>query len=101
MNEGEQPAAEPVELTDFAVAVYRGCVLPEDYRPARTTTWTAWTADNPDDYTAAQLDLIRRKLLAGKSWVCFMSSLETICAPDFYKKLPPEVNLVRPRSNTL
>lgn len=69
---------------EFAVAIYRGCVLPEDYKPARIISWSLWCSENPDDYSIEQLALIRLRLIEGRSWVCFAKQLETIAAPDFY-----------------
>jgi len=85
------------EVLDFALNIYRGCVLPEDYRPIRATSWTQWLADNPEDYTPEQLGLIKLKLLSGKSWVCFCGSLETISAADYYKPQPQYRNPVQPK----
>lgn len=82
MNEQTQAEAQP---QDFAVNVYKGCVLPEDYRAKTVTTWLQWVGLNPDDYSESQLELIRVRLLAGKSWVCFVKNLQTISALDHYK----------------
>ncbi len=84
-------------IQDFAVNVYKGCVLPEDYRPVRVTTWLHWVEYNPDEYSAEQLSLIKSRLMAGKSWVCFMKSLETISAPEFYKNQDPYRNPIKPK----
>lgn len=90
--------AETAEsLTDFALAVYKGCVLPEDYRPQRTTTWNKWCEENPDEYNPDQLALIRERMLAGRSWVCFAKRLETISAPDHYIRREPYNNPVQPK----
>lgn len=86
---------------DFTLNVYKGCVRPEDYKPARTTTWTVWAAENPDNYSAEQLQLIRGKLLAGRSWVCFCQRLETISAPDHYIAQQPYNNPVRVKEKLL
>lgn len=77
-------SGETIPPANFAVAIYRGCVLPEDYSPARVISWNLWRSENPDDYSEPQLALIRERLLAGKSWVCFAKQLETISAPDYY-----------------
>lgn len=77
-------SGETIPPSNFAVAIYRGCVLPEDYKPIRTISWALWVTENPDDYSPDQLALIRERLMAGKSWVCFLKRLETISAPDFY-----------------
>lgn len=88
-------AETPRDESDFAVTVYRGCVLPEDYKPVRTTSWSVWCQENPDDYSPDQLSTIRDRLLTGKSWVAFVTRLETICAPDYYRPQPPYNNPVR------
>lgn len=86
---------------DFAVNVYRGCVLPEDHRPQRTTTWALWSLANPENYTEEQLEKVRARLLAGKSWVCFVGALETISAPDHYIRLEPYNNPVRSKERVV
>ncbi len=91
---GEAQADPP----DFALNIYRGCVLPEDYKPARTTSWSVWAAENPDDYSEPQLALIRERMLAGRSWVCFAARLETISAPDHYIRREPYNNPVQPKA---
>ncbi len=93
--EAELPADPP---EDFSLNVYKGCVLPEDYRPARSTTWNKWCESNPDDYSEPQLALIREKLLSGRSWVCFVKRLETISAPDHYIRREPYNNPVQPKA---
>lgn len=77
-------SGETIPPANFAVAIYRGCVLPEDYKPARIISWELWCSENPDDYSIEQLTLIRLRLMAGRSWVCFAKQLETIAAPDYY-----------------
>lgn len=102
-----RPAGEqtiPERVVDFAVSVYKGCVLPEDYRPVRTIAWSKWVEANPDEYSAEQLELIKSRLQGGKSWVCFMKVLETISAPDYYKPIPfqdSHINPVRPKDRLL
>lgn len=83
-NSLEPPCGEASQ-PDFQLAIYSGCVLPEDQKPARITSWAAWSKVNLEDYGVAQLDQIRIRLLAGKPWVCFGERLETIVSPDFYK----------------
>lgn len=80
---------EQAEQTpDFALNIYKGCVLPEDYRPIRTTTWNKYIAEHQGEYTEYQFELIRRRLIDGKSWVTFAKVLETLSAPEHYKPLP-------------
>lgn len=82
----EQPPAESSAIVDFVLDVYRGCCLPEDYTPARRISWVEFRKENVEMYTAAQFDQIAMRLMGGKSWVLFDSKLETICAPEHYKK---------------
>lgn len=91
-------SAEVESSPDFALNVYKGCVLPEDYRPIRITTWNSFAAENQDDYSPEQLELIRSRLLEGKSWVCFAARLETISAPDHYVRKEPYNNPVQPKA---
>lgn len=98
MSDPQQDTAPPQPLNpNFAVNIYRGCVLPEDYKPVRITTWLAWAETNPDDYSAEQLEQIRLRLLRGKSWVAFVATLETIAAPEHYKPAEPYCNPVQGR----
>ncbi len=105
MAEADQPQINTEELLlgldDFVLNIYRGCVLPEDYKPVQTTTWFKWLVQNSEDYSPDQFDRVKQKLLAGKSWVTFSSRLETICAPDHYKPQPPYNNPVRPKDRQL
>lgn len=83
-----EQAENQVDPQDFVLKVYRGCVLPEDYKPVRVTTWRTYAAEHAGEYTDYQFELVRRRLLSGKSWVTFAKSLETISAAEYYRPLP-------------